>query len=52
MHALRQSQDKMKGKDNQIEDEIPEDDLESEIEETSEFHSELSSFIQKCQILI
>ena len=35
-----------------IEDEVPEDDLESEIEETSEFHSELSSFIQKCQSLI
>ena len=52
VHALRQSQDKIREKDNQIEDEVPEDDLESEIEETSEFHSELSSFIQKCQNLI
>ena len=52
MHALRQSQDKIREKDNQIEDEVPEDDLKSEIEETSEFHSELSSFIQKCQSLI
>ena len=52
VQALRQSQDKIKEKDNQIEDEVPEDDLESEIEETSEFHSGLSSFIQKCQSLI
>ena len=51
VHALRQSQDK-KEKDNQIEDEVPEDDLESEIEETSEFHSEFPSFIQKCHSLI
>ena len=49
VHALRQSHDKIREKDNQIEDEVPEDVLESEIEETSEFHSELSSFIQKCQ---
>ena len=52
VQALRQSQNKIKEKDNQIEDEVPENDLESEIEETSEFHSELSSFIQKCQSLI
>ena len=52
VQALRHSQDKIKEKDNQIEDEVPEDDLESEIEETSEFHSELLSFIQKCHNLI
>ena len=52
MHALRQPQAKIREKDNQIEVEVPEDDLESEIEETSEFHSELLSFIQKCQSLI
>ena len=52
VQPLRQSQVKIKEKDNQTEDEVPENDIESEIEETSEFHSELSSFIQKCQSLI
>ena len=52
VQPLRQSQVKIKEKDNQTEDEVPENDIESEIEETSEFHSELSSFIQKCVSLI
>ena len=33
VHALRQPQNKIREKDNQIDDEVPEDDLESEIEE-------------------
>ena len=52
VHALKQSREKVQEKDNQIEDEVPEDDLESELEEASEFHAELLSFIQKCQRLI